>query len=130
MPTARRPAWPSTVGVGKPGMSMYEIATASRASSAKAPRPEPSTMASGGREATPRLLSASIASAASCFSPRSALLLLPVVILSFGRIKLPLALDALEGSRAVVAKSQPGAGDQVLDRARREHLARLSQRGD
>src|SRR6185437_2118496 len=46
---------------GKPGMSMYETAIASRASSANAPRPEPSTMASGGRESRPRALSAAIA---------------------------------------------------------------------
>src|ERR1700722_10281871 len=61
---------------------------------------------------------------------RVCIFLLLSASLSFGRIKLPFALDALERSGAVMAKAQAGAGDQILDRARHQHLAGPRERGD
>ena len=45
--------------------------------------------------------------------------------LALYRVKAPLAGDALELVLAAVFEGQPGAGDQILDGARDEHLAGL-----
>jgi hypothetical protein len=49
----------------------------------------------------------------------------PGLRLAFYRVQAPLAGDALELVLTAVFEGQPGAGDQILDRARDEHLAGL-----
>src|ERR1043165_4106598 len=46
-PYTRRPRWPGTVGAGKPGSASKEIEDGEESRSAKAPRPDPRTTATG-----------------------------------------------------------------------------------
>src|SRR5712664_4118844 len=47
-----------------------------------------------------------------------------------GRVQPPLARDTLELARAPVVELEAGAGDEILDGARHEHLARARIGGD